>query len=45
MQGRGSMIPRSLIDSDKNRIIASLMVEQFWVNPEKFCLILNILIS
>ncbi|MCX4084519.1 poly(3-hydroxyalkanoate) synthetase [Rickettsia hoogstraalii] len=37
MQGRGSMIPRSLIDSDKNRIIASLMVEQFWANPEKFC--------
>ncbi|WCR56450.1 MAG: hypothetical protein PG979_000507 [Rickettsia asembonensis] len=37
MQGRGSMMPRSLIDSDKNRIIASLMVEQFWTNPEKFC--------
>ncbi len=40
------MIPRSLIDSDKNRIIASLMVEQFWANPENFVsLILNILIS
>ncbi|ABV75493.1 Poly(3-hydroxyalkanoate) synthetase [Rickettsia akari str. Hartford] len=37
MQGKGSMITRSLIESDKNRIIASLMVEQFCSNPEKFC--------
>lgn len=37
MQGKGSIIPQNLINSDKNRIIATLMVEQFWANPEKFC--------
>ncbi|WP_419235013.1 PHA/PHB synthase family protein [Rickettsia endosymbiont of Nabis limbatus] len=37
MQGKGSIIPQNLINSDKNRIIAILMVEQFWANPEKFC--------
>jgi len=37
MQGRGSIIPQNLINSDKNKVIATLMVEQFWANPEKFC--------
>lgn len=36
MQGRGSLIPQSLINSDKNKVIASLVIEQFWANPEKF---------
>ncbi|WP_253308191.1 MULTISPECIES: PHA/PHB synthase family protein [unclassified Rickettsia] len=37
MQGKGSMIPSSLVDSDRNRVIFTSMVEQFWANPEKFC--------
>ncbi|ADE30385.1 class I poly(R)-hydroxyalkanoic acid synthase [Rickettsia prowazekii] len=37
MQGKGSMIPRSLIDSDKNIIIVSCIIEQFCKNPQKFC--------
>ncbi|WP_341748243.1 class I poly(R)-hydroxyalkanoic acid synthase [Candidatus Tisiphia endosymbiont of Dascillus cervinus] len=36
MQGRGNMIPASLIDMDKNRVILSSLSEQFIKNPEKF---------
>ncbi|WP_341757642.1 class I poly(R)-hydroxyalkanoic acid synthase [Candidatus Tisiphia endosymbiont of Ditula angustiorana] len=36
MQGRGNMIPASLIDMDKNRVILSSLSEQFIENPEKF---------
>ncbi|WP_375331854.1 PHA/PHB synthase family protein [Candidatus Tisiphia endosymbiont of Temnostethus pusillus] len=36
MQGRGNMIPASLIDMDKNRVILSSLSEQFVKNPEKF---------
>lgn len=36
MQGKGNMIPPSLIDMDKNRIIAVNLQEQFLENPEKF---------
>lgn len=36
MQGRGNMIPASLIDMDKNKVILSSLSEQFIKNPEKF---------
>ncbi|WP_417904959.1 PHA/PHB synthase family protein [Candidatus Tisiphia endosymbiont of Micropterix aruncella] len=36
MQGRGNLIPASLIDMDKNRVILSSLSEQFIKNPEKF---------
>lgn len=36
MQGKGSIIPQNLINSDRNRVITTLMMEQFWANPEKF---------
>ncbi len=36
MQGRGNMIPESLIDMDKNKVILSSLSEQFIKNPEKF---------
>lgn len=36
MQGKGNMIPPSLVDIDKNRIIATNLQEQFLENPEKF---------
>ncbi|MCC8417669.1 MAG: hypothetical protein LN588_04120 [Rickettsia endosymbiont of Bryobia graminum] len=36
MQGKGNMIPPSLVDMDKNRMIATNLQEQFLENPEKF---------
>ncbi len=36
MEGKGNMIPPSLIDMDKNRVLLSSLTEQFVKNPEKF---------
>lgn len=36
MQGKGNIIPPSLVDMDKNRAIAVNVSEQFFKNPEKF---------
>lgn len=36
MQGKGSMIPSSLIDSDKLRVMAATACDQFLASPEKF---------
>lgn len=36
MQGKGNIIPPSLVDVDKNRVILSTISEQLISNPEKF---------
>lgn len=36
MQGKGSLIPASLIDSDKTRVMTAKITEQMLEHPEKF---------
>lgn len=36
LQGKGSFMPTSLWDNDKNRILLTSTLEQFLANPEKF---------
>src|SRR5688500_7121235 len=36
MQGKGTLIPASLVDSDKARVMSAKITEQMLEHPEKF---------